>query len=309
MMTSLATEYYQFFLAQGVVSAIGSSAVFNGCMASVVSWFLRRRALAFGIMVAGSSLGGVILPIMLTQLIPRIGFGWTIRTIAFLFLFLLSIACMTVKSRLTPNPRPVKLSDYTRSLREPAMITTIAGGFIAWMAMFLPFSYIMLQAQRQGMDRNLINYLISIMNASSIFGRVLPGMLADKLGRFNVMIVLSTLTGIFCLGLWIPGTSNAAIIVFILIFGFTSGGFISLAPTLIAQISDIREIGTRTGTAFCIQAIGALIGSPIGGAIVAAQGGEYLGLQLFCGIAMLVAAGIYVVARYVQVGLELKKKV
>lgn len=67
MMVSLSKEYYQFFLAQGVVAAVGSSAVFNACMSSVVSWFFKRRAAAFGIMVSGSSLGGVVLPIMMNH--------------------------------------------------------------------------------------------------------------------------------------------------------------------------------------------------------------------------------------------------
>lgn len=60
MMTSLSTQFYQIFLAQAVTSAIGASAVFTGCMNSVVSWFSRRRATAFGIMVSGSSMGGVV---------------------------------------------------------------------------------------------------------------------------------------------------------------------------------------------------------------------------------------------------------
>jgi MFS family permease len=143
----------------------------------------------------------------------------------------------------------------------------------------------------------------------SIFGRILPGIAADKLGRYNVMIFITLVSVIFCLGLWIPGKSNAAIIVFLVIFGFSSGGFISLGPACIAQISDIREIGTRTGTAFAIQAFGALTGSPIGGAIVTAQHGEFLGLQLFCGFAMLVSVIIFLFARYVQVGFKITARV
>lgn len=62
MMTSLASEYYQFFLAQAILSALGASAIFYGCLNPIGSWFLKRRGLAFGIIAAGSSLAGVILP-------------------------------------------------------------------------------------------------------------------------------------------------------------------------------------------------------------------------------------------------------
>ena len=62
MMTSLSTQYYQFILAQGMVSALGASAVFYAAMSSVGTWFFKNRAASFGIMASGSSLGGVILP-------------------------------------------------------------------------------------------------------------------------------------------------------------------------------------------------------------------------------------------------------
>jgi MFS family permease len=165
MMTSLGSQYYQFFLAQSVLAALGSSAVFSACMASVVSWFFRRRAAAFGIMVSGSSMGGVILPIMMDKMIARNGFPWAMRAIAFLFLGLLGIACLTVKSRLPPRPKPLVVSDYFSGFREPAFVWTIIGSFFFYLGMFLPFNYIILQAQKQGMNPNLVPYLLPIINA------------------------------------------------------------------------------------------------------------------------------------------------
>lgn len=123
------------------------------------------------------------------------------------------------------------------------------------------------------------------------------------------MIFITSLSGIITLALWIPGRTNAPIIVYAILFGFSSGGFIGIGPTLIAQISDIRHIGVRTGTSFAVQSFGALAGSPIAGAIVAAQNGSFLGLQLFCGCSMLVSVALFVAARWVQVGPTLKKKV
>lgn len=308
-MVSLSSEYYQFFLSQAVVASVGSSAVFNACMSSLVSWFHRRRAAAFGIMVSGSSLGGVVLPIMMNKMIYGAGpgFPWTMRAIAFLFLALLTVANLTVKSRLPPRPSPFVLSDYLSGLRELPMILTILAGFLFTWGMFLPFNYVLLQAEAAGMSPSLIPYLLPILNAVSIFGRIIPGIVADKIGRFNVMIVICLISAVFCLAVWIPVKSTAGIVVFAVVFGFSSGGFVSLAPTLVAQISDLRQIGARVGAAFAIQSFGSLTGSPIGGAIVNAQDGDYIGLQLFCGFAMLAGAIVYIAARWSQVQWKMAK--
>lgn len=143
----------------------------------------------------------------------------------------------------------------------------------------------------------------------SIVGRIFPGFVADRIGRFNVMIMIVGLSAVITLGLWIPGKTNAAIIAYAIVFGFTSGGFISLGPALVAQISDIRQIGVRTGTAFAVQSFGGLTGSPIAGAIVAAEGGSFLGLQLFCGVVMCASVVVFLAARFVQVGWVLRKRV
>ena len=62
MMVSLSHQYYQFLLAQGLCSALGASAIFYAANNSIATWFFRRRALVFGIVSSGSSLGGVIMP-------------------------------------------------------------------------------------------------------------------------------------------------------------------------------------------------------------------------------------------------------
>ena len=62
MATSLSTNYYQFFLAQSICSGLGASAIFYAGTNSTSTWFIRRRALALGIVASGSGLGGVLVP-------------------------------------------------------------------------------------------------------------------------------------------------------------------------------------------------------------------------------------------------------
>ncbi|KAL8681288.1 MAG: hypothetical protein Q9186_002599 [Xanthomendoza sp. 1 TL-2023] len=291
MMASLCSDYYQFLLAQGVCSPIGASLIFYPAMSSTGTWFFKRRALAFGLVASGSSLGGVILPIMVDNIIARSGFPWAMRSAAFLLLGLLIYANLTVRSRLPPSPKPWSLVEFILPLRELSYSLTVLAAFLFFFGMFLPFTFIILSAEHD----------------VSIFGRTIPGYIADKTGRFNTMIVTSFLSTILVLGLWLPARGNTPYILFAAFYGFSSGAFVSLAPALVAQISDIRSIGVRTGSMFAVISVAALVGNPIGGALVSNEGGNYQNLEIFCGIMMLGGSVVFVAARWSLAGWKLSK--
>jgi MFS family permease len=120
MMASISKEYYQFLLSQAVCSSIGASMVFYPAFSATISWFFEKRAMAVGIAAAGSSLGGVIFPIMVSRLVVEVGFGWAMRICAFLILGLLIVANLFIKSRIPPYPRPVMFMDFITPLTESA---------------------------------------------------------------------------------------------------------------------------------------------------------------------------------------------
>lgn len=88
---------------------------------------MKKRGLALGLVVAGSSIGGVIFPIMLIHLIPQVGFGWAIRICAFVILALLAWANLTLRSRIPPSKRPFRLKAFISPLGElPFALLTAA---------------------------------------------------------------------------------------------------------------------------------------------------------------------------------------
>ena len=83
----------------------------------------------------------------------------------------------------------------------------------------------------------------------------------------------------------------------------------SMIPAVLAQISDLRQIGVRTGTLFAIISVGALCSGPIGGAFISSQGGAFTHLQIFGGIMLLAGALFFGLARASIVGWSIMKKV
>ena len=88
---------------------------------------------------------------MIDRLIPQIGFAWTMRTAAFMILGLMIIANLTVKSRLEPRPSPFVVMEFIRPLKEVPFLLTALASFL-FFGTFLPFNFITLQAQAEGMS-------------------------------------------------------------------------------------------------------------------------------------------------------------
>lgn len=63
---------------------MGSSIAFGiqPALTIVVQHFKRRRALALGVVSAGSSLGGIGFPLMFERLVPSVGFANALRLAA-----------------------------------------------------------------------------------------------------------------------------------------------------------------------------------------------------------------------------------
>jgi predicted MFS family arabinose efflux permease len=98
--------------------------------------------------------------------------------VAFIMLGTLLIGLALLKPRLPPR-KPGPIIDIT-AFKEPAYSTFVVGLALGFMAFFIPFFYSKSFALNIGVDSNMSFYLLSIMNAASMFGRLLPTCLADK---------------------------------------------------------------------------------------------------------------------------------
>lgn len=294
-MTSLCKEYYQFMLAQGVLGGLTDGIMFSPAMAAVSHYFHTKRGTAMGVTVSGSSLGGVIFPIALSRMFANesLGFGWTVRIIGFIMLALLAISSATVRPRLPPRRGKILMPS---AFKEVTYSVFIASMFLMYWGLFTPFFYLTEYATAHGMSANLASYILSILNAASVFGRLLPGVLADKVGLFNTLFFFGCSTGVLLL-CWIAITSNASIIVFAALYGFFSGAIVSLMSPCIAHLSSTpRHIGTYLGMGLAVISLAGLTGTPITGALIDHYK-SYTQAAIFSGVSTLVGASLVFVTK------------
>ena len=103
VLTSVSVRYWQFFLAQGLVQGVGGGLVFTSGVANVSTWFRKKRTMVVALAASGSAVGGVVFPLIAQQLLPKIGFGWTLRTMALLVFICGSVASAVARTRLPPK--------------------------------------------------------------------------------------------------------------------------------------------------------------------------------------------------------------
>ena len=267
MMTSLASQYWQIFLAQGLCVGLGAGALFLPSVAIVATYFSTKRALATGITAAGGSIGSVIYPIIFNRLQPTIGFGWATRIIAFIGLFTLSISAAVLRIRIPPPGKARAIFDVAAWKYPPFVVFSI-GLFLAFIGLYIPFFYIIVYAESLAVDEDLSFYLLSVLNAASVFGRIIPGLLADKLGSLEVLTGAALAAAIIAYT-WMAVKNLAGLIVFCIFYGFFSGAVVSLPSTVIAKlVPEMRLVGTWMGMSFSFAGLGFLIGNPIAGVIL-----------------------------------------
>ncbi|ORY14791.1 major facilitator superfamily domain-containing protein [Clohesyomyces aquaticus] len=306
MMLSLCKEYYQVLLAQAFCIGIGCGFLFVPSIAILSTYFSTKIATAVGLAAAGSSLGGVIYPIVFHKLMPQIGFAWTTRVIGFIILGTMIIPNTCMRVRVLPAKKR-SLLDIGAFKLLPYNFHCL-GFFLGFMGLYMPFFYAQVYAiEGNIMSTDLAFYLLSIMNSTSVFGRIIPNWLADKVGPYNVVIPCTIMSAILCF-CFIAAKTSTALIVLIAFYGFFSGTFVSLPPTIIVHLSlDARhKIGTRLGQSFGIIAMGLLIGTPIGGAILDASG--FTSVWIFGGSTLIASAAILTLSRGFHKGFRLNIK-
>ncbi|PYI03423.1 MFS general substrate transporter [Aspergillus sclerotiicarbonarius CBS 121057] len=308
MMASISTEYYQVLLSQGICSSIGLSAIAQPALSIIPSWFNERLGTAYGVMSSGAGIAGVILPVMVSRLIDKASFGWAMRSIAFLILFLLIIASLTIRERVPPRPETLNKETILRPFHDVKMVLLVSGCVLLTLGMWIPLDYIITSALAGGMRPSLGQWLVPIQNAGGIVGRTLSGVFADEIGSYNVFISFSICTGILVLALWIPATSNAATIVFDVLFGIVSGAYFSLVVAVVACIAPPQEIGYWSGVSFMFASVAGLVTGPIAGAILAHDDGSYWGMKVYSGVLILVGSTLVLGTRVLQTGLVLRAK-
>ncbi|GAB1197156.1 hypothetical protein APSETT444_006447 [Aspergillus pseudonomiae] len=325
-MTSLATTYWQLFLAQGVCIGIGQGLMWLPSVTVISTYFARKRVFAVTTAATGTSTGGMIFPAVIQYLTPKIGFPWAVRCMGFIVLFMVILINLLVRTRLPPR-KSGPLVEWTAFKDTSYMLFTFGIFLLYWtlyfaffyvrspvlrarLAMLTDFLQIQVYATKElGLSQAAGVNLIIIINAAGMVIRAPCGYLADRwIGPLNSLIPWVALCGIliYC---WAAVHSVAELYVFAVFYGLASAAAMGLfAGTVPSLTKDISKIGTRVGMVLTLTSVAPLTGPSVAGAMIANAGGNYLPAQIWAGTSLLVGTAALIAARVLALGWQFRVK-
>ncbi|KAF5378236.1 hypothetical protein D9757_009154 [Collybiopsis confluens] len=214
------TKFWHFLLCQGLATGLACGAFFGPVTAVLAMWFKKRRSLALGLFATGSSLGGTVIPIAVKNLIPRIGFAWTVRVIGFILFAGLAVANLALKRRVPPSPHSEGIFNLRmfKPFKSPGFTIYCVSSFFIYLGFYTLLTYVSVTATSIGVSESFSFYLVAIANGSSGVGRVVAGWCGDKVGAMNVLVPFTALTGVMTC-IWPFMRSEGALIAVVVIYG------------------------------------------------------------------------------------------
>ncbi|KAH3687797.1 hypothetical protein WICPIJ_001220 [Wickerhamomyces pijperi] len=311
-MTAECQTVYQFILAFGVCVGLGTALNMSPLIVVVSHYFFKKRAIATGIATIGGSVGGIVFPIMLRSLYTTIGYKWAIRVLAFVCTACLVVSFVLIKERFPKDEEYKKLalskqltSYFTssidfRALKDKRFAFCVLAILFSEMSLTTALTYLPAYALAQGMTEGNSYLLVTLMNVVGIFGRFIPNLLADKYGRYNVMISTSVIATVLCLVVWLPlGKHLGALYAFAMCFSFFTSSIFSLTPVCLSQICKTNQFGARFSTMYFFVSFGNLVSVPIAGAIIGGKHvDEYNHFVVYCSIISLLGTVCWLSTRY-----------
>ena len=274
--------------------------------ASYFSHSNRGKALA--LVVCGSSAGGVVFPAIADQMLGPHGFAWTIRTMFLIQAVLAAVASAVMRPRLPPR-KSGPLIEWNALSEGPYALYLIAM-FFAFMALYIGFFYVGSFARSVlGASQSTGIQLLLTMNGVGVVARAIPNILADKYtGPLNLIIPYTAICAVVFFS-WLAVDSIAGLWVWAVLQGIVNAGIQALFPVVLTSLTDDpKKMGVRSGMGFTVAGCAVLIGPPIAGALVEKMGGSYMGLQVFGGLMLALAAAFQVAARVRKVGWAVRRK-
>jgi len=287
ILASRASNLVTFQFAYGVLACGSVGAFFAPLIAATVGWFDKHRSLAVSLV----SIGGGVAPMVMTPLASVLisDYGWRSAMLIIAIGVMAIVLPTAFLIRNAPaQPEGAATTGATASdgqrgsawaaLRTPQFIVLAATFFLCCAAHSGPIFHTVSYAEICGASSLAAASIYSVEGVAGLFGRVLFGMLADRIGAKRVIVggLLLQAVGIYS---YIYVTQLTDFYERSLVLGMVYGGVMRLYAILAREYFSQRVMGTVLGAATMTSSIGMAFG-PVGGGWLFDHFGSYYWLYI-----------------------------
>ncbi|KAI0724670.1 major facilitator superfamily domain-containing protein [Fomitopsis betulina] len=283
--SAFCTELWQFFITQGLLQGIANALIFPLVVSLPAQWFLKYRAFAIGVVVAGCSFGGALATLLMYKMFAALGLRKTFIIYSVMDAACFVVALCLIKERRAPSSRKRIVWIDITFFKDPVfwslglcILCTVFGYLTP--IFFLPTFTI---DRIPGTTDFLSALPLMLLNFGAAAGRSSVGFVADRIGPVNALLISVSISGLAQLLIWNFVYTYSGIIAFGIIYGFFCGCFISLTPAVCAQLYGSDRLAGLSGLTLFFNLPGNAAGAPLGGAILASTGGNWRAVACYSG--------------------------
>ena len=266
----------------------------------VTGWFERQRGLALGIALAGSGVFAVFGPALATAFIDAAGWQASYALLGGMVLLIALPICLLLLKNPPQMGRHQSAAEASKTVKAALRsyrFWIIAGAFFAisfgvsgLIANLIPM------LEEAGRGRGEAARLAGLVGAAVIGGRIIVGLLLDRLWPPGVAALLLALPAASCLLLAgeVSGT-GAALAVFLI--GFAAGAEFDIVAFLAARYFGLAAYGKIYSLLYVALFVGAAVAPPIFGSVFDATGSYADALEVFVAVFLLAAVSLLTLGR------------
>ncbi|KAJ4014595.1 hypothetical protein NW752_007365 [Fusarium irregulare] len=139
-MTSIASKYWQVLLAQGICQGLGNGIIFAPTIANISTYFTRKKTIAISAAACGAATGGMVFPLIAQQLLPKVGFRWTVRVMGLVVTVASGIILLLARTRLRAR-KAGPLVEWA-AFKEPAYVLFAVAMFFTLWPTWISYNYV-----------------------------------------------------------------------------------------------------------------------------------------------------------------------
>jgi MFS family permease len=305
----LTPHLLHFYLTFFLIGLVGNGTAYIGYSRAISTWFNRRRGLALSIMLAGSAVGAMILPVITQAAISRL--GWHT---AYIMLGLLAFAIGFPLTAIFVRERPAAHRDRLASaeLGQPvaqALATPVFWVIAATVCLYAisvngAIAHLSALLTDRGVSPAGASWSVAIIGATGLVGRLLTGIFLDRFfgPRVSQFMLLMTVLGIVLLSVANSLTSG---LVAAGLIGFSMGSEGDVTPYLLGRYFGLKRFSTLYALTWTAYAIGGATGPILVGRVFDTFGSyRPITIQLLALPALIPCLLMFALPRYNNLGSE-----